>query len=535
MPGKHSEKVILQNKLKFIDNANTKYNNKYDYSKVNYINSRTSVIIICKIHGEFTQTPDAHISSRVVSGCKSCAMRYTIKEFIEKANRKHGDKYDYSESIYTRNEDMITIRCKDHGYFTQNANSHLQGNGCKECSKHKLGDSLRMTLDQFIEKAKARHGDKYDYTKVVYSNSSTDVIIGCPIHGDFKQRPANHFNSDGCAKCSKLVISEEYKKYTYGEFINESKKLNADRYNYDLSIDTDKKIYATDKFNITCKIHGIFNQQVNLHIAGANCPRCVAIEKNDMNRYTTEEFIRLATEIHGNKYDYSTTKYINTMTKVEIICKKCKKPFSQIPNSHLRGSGCGFCNKGIRNHFEFIEKAQSIHGDKYDYTKTKYISSADKVIITCALTKRDFYQLPTNHLKIDRGCPCCVIKRQSKGQQQWLRYLSISRPKLQHGLNGTEYRIVSTPYHADGYDLVDNTVYEYNGCYWHGCSSCFSPDEKNKHKDILYKDLYTNTLERKKIILSKGYIYKAIWECDWYKACKAVKKLQYFYRLKNPV
>jgi hypothetical protein len=533
MPGKHGNEAILQKKIKFINNASAKYNNKYDYSKVNYINSRTAVIIICKDHGEFTQTPTAHLSPKTVTGCKSCAMRYTNKEFIEKAKMKHGDKFDYSESIYTRNEDMITIRCKEHGYFTQNANSHLQGNGCKECSIKTRGDSLRFTVEQFIEKAKMKHGDKFNYKKVIYLNNSTKVIIGCPIHGDYTQTPANHLTSDGCAKCSNLAISEKYKKYTYGQFIEETKKLNMDKYEYDLDISMDKKICVTDKFDILCKIHGIFNQQINYHLSGGGCPDCANSTRNDNNRYNTDDFIKLAIKKHGDLFDYSLTKYIDSSIKVIILCKKCNKSFSQAPTSHLMGTGCGFCNKGIRNQDEFIEKAKLIHGNNFDYTKTKYIRSTDKVIITCRLSGKDFKQSPSNHLKPDRGCPCCITKRQSKGQKQWLAYLSISKPNLQHGLNGNEYRIESTPYYADGYDLVNNTIYEFNGCYWHGCSRCFPPDEKNKNSGILYKDLKTKTLKKEQIIISKGYKYVDIWECDWYRACKAIKKLQYLYRLKK--
>jgi len=517
MPGKHGEDAVLKTQALFISKAINKHGDKYEYNKVSYTNSRTPVIIVCKSHGEYRQSPDAHLAGR---GCKSCAMRSTTVEFIEKAKKTHGEKYDYSESVYTTMQDMITVRCYTHGYFTQNANSHISGNGCKECSKATIGNALRMTLDQFIEKARLKHGDKYDYSKVVYKNNSTKVIISCTSHGEFEQAPANHFISDGCPICSKLAVSEEYKKYTYGQFIEESKELNADRYEYDLTID------------ITCKKHGVFNQQVNLHIGGANCPRCAAVERNELNRYSIEDFIRLAKEVHGDIYDYSESTYTNSTAKTKIICKKCKKTFSQSAASHLRGTGCGFCNKGVRNTEEFIEKAKAIHGDKYDYTKTKYTRNTDNIIITCSLSKEDFYQRPANHLRADRGCPCCLVKRQSKGQQQWLTFLSVSLKNLQHGLNGKEYKIESTPYYADGYNLETNKVYEFNGCYWHGCSVCFQPDEKNKHSGVLYKDLKDKTLKRMELILSKGYKYDSVWECDWYRGCKAVKKIQYLWRTK---
>jgi len=532
MPGKHGTDAVLKSKNLFITNANIKHNNKYDYSKVLYINSRIPVIIICKKHGEFKQSPSSHLAGH---GCIPCAIRYTNEQFIELAKGIHGDNYDYSLVDYKNTSTKVDIHCNTcNTIFSQIPNSHLQGYGCRKCAFKRIGDFHRLSLEEFIIKANLKHNNKYDYTKVVYVNNSTDIIIICPDHGEFEQTPAQHFNSLGCRSCSIISLSENSKKYTYADFIREAKKTHGAKYIYSLSIANDTKVNVEDKVEITCIIHGIFKQQINLHLAGANCKRCTSIKTNNKNRYTTEQFIELAKEIHDDKYDYSLVDYKNISTKVDIKCNSCNKIFSQVPNSHLNGTGCPLCNRGISNLTEFITKAKQIHGElKYNYSKTVYVNGQTKVIIICNITKREFSQTPANHLKSDRGCPCCLVKRQSKGQIQWLAYLSISLINLQHGLNVGEHKISSTPYFADGYDPDSNTVYEYNGCYWHGCNICFPAEECNKNSGVCYKELNDKTKKRMETIISKGYKYYAIWEHEWFDAVKNIKLLQKRWRKKH--
>ena len=113
---------------------------------------------------------------------------------------------------------------------------------------------------------------------------------------------------------------------------------------------------------------------------------------------TTEEFIKKAKEIHGNKYDYSKVEYKNTSTKVCIICPEHGE-FWQTPNHHLQGHGCPKCkNEKIRKRHThnitiFIEKARKVHGDKYDYSKAEYINASTKVCIICP-EHGEFWQTP---------------------------------------------------------------------------------------------------------------------------------------------
>lgn len=126
----------------FIERSQIKYGDYYDYSKVIYINNRTKVTIVCPVHGDFTQLPSDHLRKRSVFGCKKCAniyMRATTEQFISKAIEVHGDKYDYSGSVYTSAKLPVTINCPSHGLFEQLANDHLNGCGCKQCRSDVTG------------------------------------------------------------------------------------------------------------------------------------------------------------------------------------------------------------------------------------------------------------------------------------------------------------------------------------------------------------------------------------------------------------
>ena len=179
----------------FIEAANIKHNYKYDYSKVVYVDQTlTEVTVICPEHGEFQQTPSKHLST---IGCKKCGRGYMdTDKFIKKAISIHNDKYNYTLTDFERSNTKVTILCDLHGEFTQTPNDHLTGYGCPKC-----GGTSKLSTDEFIEKAKIIHGDKYGYEKTDYTNSHINVTITCPFHGDFTQQPNNHLDGKGCKKC----------------------------------------------------------------------------------------------------------------------------------------------------------------------------------------------------------------------------------------------------------------------------------------------------------------------------------------------
>ena len=192
--------AIFKRKNKFIERAKIIHGDKYDYSKVDYINTHTKIIIICKKHGEFGQTPHHHKRGQ---GCPKCQYTYklTLNDFIEKAVKVHGNTYNYSKVNYINFETKVIIICKIHGEFSQTPHHHNSGQGCPKCKPIKISEKSRLTLDVFIEDAVKVHGGTYDYSKVDYIKSDIKIIIGCKIHGDFEQAPSHHKKGQGCPKC----------------------------------------------------------------------------------------------------------------------------------------------------------------------------------------------------------------------------------------------------------------------------------------------------------------------------------------------
>lgn len=213
----------------------------------------------------------------------------------------------------------------------------------------------KLTTEEFIEKAKSIHGDKYDYSKVIYKTTETKICIICKKCGnEFWQTPHSHLQGRGCYECAKLNFGE-YKR-------------------------SDKEI-----------------------------------------------FIEEALKIHKNHYNHSKVNYINNYTKVDIICNKCNCTFSQKPNDHLNGCGCPYCAKNKKLTTEtFIEKANLIHNNKFNYSKTYYVNSREKVCIICP-EHGEFWQRAVNHLS---GFGCSVCK-ESKLEKEIVQLLNKNNIKYE--------------------------------------------------------------------------------------------------------
>ena len=284
------------------------------------------------------------------------ARKVNIKDFISKARKIHGNKYDYSKVEYVNSQTKICIICPEHGEFWQVPSSHLQGIGCPKCGRSKASINRTSSNKKFINKARKIHGDKYDYSKINYVGVRIKICIICPEHGEFWQTPNSHLNGYGCPKCGYKTVQ---KKMSYG--------LNG--------------------------------------------------------------FLNKARKIHGNKYDYSKVEYVNSQTKICIICPEHGE-FWQVPSSHLQGIGCPKCsyvklsNERTKNTDKWIEEVKKIHYNKYDYTLTEYTGYYNKVKIICPI-HGIFEQKAYNHLQ-GKGCPKC---KTSKMELEWIAYLNENEIK----------------------------------------------------------------------------------------------------------
>ncbi len=129
-------------------------------------------------------------------------LRLTTEEFISRARRVHGNKYDYALVEYSGTFTRVKIICREHGEFEQKPTKHLIGHGCKTCGRLAFANATRLNTEQFIAKAKRVHGDKYDYSLVSYETTELPVKIVCPAHGEFEQKPKSHLLGRGCRKCA---------------------------------------------------------------------------------------------------------------------------------------------------------------------------------------------------------------------------------------------------------------------------------------------------------------------------------------------
>jgi len=206
--------------------------------------------------------------------------------------------------------------------------------------KRRMGGFGRkpLTQEEFIKKATNVHGNKYDYSKVVYKpaivvngkQKKTKICIICRIHGEFYQFSQNHLQGENCPNCNNRC-----KKYTKEEFIKKSEQIHGKKYDYSKVIYTN----VVTKICIVCDIHGQFYQTPQGHLAGNGCHKC----STDRQRLKLEDFINKAKLVHGNEFNYSKVDYKNAREKICIICEDHGE-FYQKPYSHLEGVGCPHCN-----------------------------------------------------------------------------------------------------------------------------------------------------------------------------------------------
>ena len=252
-----------------------KHNNKYDYSL--FLNSKRKIDIICKEHGIFTQDIYTHLNG---SGCPKCfGMNKNNLEFINQCNIIHNNKYNYSKTNYTKTQDNIIIICEIHGEFTQKANNHLNGQGCKLCATNVLHKN------EYINILNILFDNKYDYSLMNFYNKQSYIKVLCNIHEEFEIKLSLHLNGHGCKKCASDAL-----RYTNEEFISKSNIIHNFKYNYSLCEYTGNK----DKVTILCGKHGKFKQIPNDHLNGAGCPICKSSKG--------ELAIRNYLEFHNIKY-----------------------------------------------------------------------------------------------------------------------------------------------------------------------------------------------------------------------------------------
>lgn len=260
-----SKKITTED---FVKDSNIVHNNFYDYSKTNYVKAKTKVIITCKEHGDFSQTPNSHKNG---NGCPKCGhkskKKWSKSRFIKELKSRCGNELPYDViGEYKGTSNNILIENK-YGVCNVRANHLLSGviPGIETAL-----DSTEYWKNQAIE----THSFLYDYSNSVYKNSDTNIKIVCKKHGVFEQIPYVHIRGSHCPKCAfKEMGLEKSKKYSKNYSKKANKKHN-NRYKYL----KDKVFKAKDTVEIECPIHGIFHQVADNHLRGDGCSQCSIVE-----------------------------------------------------------------------------------------------------------------------------------------------------------------------------------------------------------------------------------------------------------------
>jgi hypothetical protein len=298
-------------------------------------------------------------------------------------------------------------------------------------------------------------------------------------------------------------------KRTTEEFIEEAKKIHGNLYDYCFFIYKG----INEKNKIICNIHGEFWQSPHDHLKGRGCPLCGRQNIGLKSKLSQEEFIKRAINIHGNNFCYTESIYIGMHKPIKIICKSKRHITTPKAHDHLFGYGCLMCyhevigDRNRKSTHDFIKEASIIHHNKYDYSKVIYKNNNTKVDIICYI-HGTYKQTPDNHLN-GHACPKCCHSI-SKPEMLWLDSLSIPEEYRQKVLYINNKKI-----NTDAYDPITNTIYEFNGDFWHGNPKKYNADAFNKVVKKTFGELYNKTVDRENLIKQAGYNIVSIWESDF--------------------
>ena len=344
-------------KEEFIKKCIEKYGNEFSYEKTVYKNISTKIVVTDKNGIDHEVWPQYFLYKS-----KNKNLKCTTENVIQKSKEIFGQNtYSYEKVKCSKSSDTIIITCPIHGDFYKTVNAHINcKQGCPKCG-YQFVDT-----NKFIENARKIHGDKYDYSKVEYVNSQTKVCIICKKCGyEFWQTPNAHLKGNGCKNCQRLnhILSVD-------EFITSS-KLQERKIEL-----ISNYVNASTICKFKCNNCGYEWDAIPFKIkSGRGCPSCAGKGSGINGMCTTEEFIKKARKVHGDKYDYSKVEYKGAYMPICIICHKKDKDgkehgeFWQTPITHLNSNGCQKCNETKLE--RIIRKFCDKYSIKYTYQAGK--------------------------------------------------------------------------------------------------------------------------------------------------------------------
>lgn len=489
----------------------------------------------------------------------SCSMpkRMTFEEFVQKAREVRGDRFEYRADGWKGVASKVWITCPDHGEWHTLGNLHLRGIECPRCAQ----PGANMTFDEYVVKARESRGDRFSYRPEGWKGISGKVWITCPDHGEWHAPAAWHLKGIECPRCSRPRAN-----MTFDEMVVEARSIHGYQFDY-----VDEKWTGVAGVVVyDCPFHGRIEQIAGDHLRGIGCRQCGFVKVGDASRMTREEFIVKAHSVHGDRYDYPDQPF-GGRTALQIVCR-VHGPFKQRRGEHFAGHGCHTCGgRKRRNTEQYIADAKAVHGDRFTYEKTKFVTTTDKVIVTCpihgdfrvgakphlygngclecsGLRRRTtqefiaearkkhgdrydyslveyvnsnvdvtivcashgpFVQKPVYHLVNVVGCPTCTYSV-SRPETSWLDDLGIDT-----SLRQARIRLQGKSRSVDAFDPSTNTVYEFWGSWWHGDPKVFPPDGVHRVAKKTYAELHRKTMEKRRLILAAGYRLVEVWESEY--------------------
>lgn len=323
-----------------------------------------------------------------------------------------------------------------------------------------------LTTENWVVRFREAHGEQYDYSRVDTKGQNDPVVIICPSHGEFKKTPVAHGRDrKPCPDCARDADQSR----RGDEFISRFIAMHGSKFDY-------SKVQfrgVTNPIVVICPSHGEFSVTPANHLRSASgCRKCGHIEKlgttSDRSRLTPiERFLKR----HGDKYDYSLVQYRGNQSKVTVICPNHGE-FTVSPVEHWKGSGCKQCNTKSIDQEECIRRFRAQHGDKFDYSKTVFVSQTVAVTVICP-EHGGFSVQPVNHWKTRSGCKgCAADNRRLKSSME-----VVSRFVLVHG-NAYKYdKFIYNDMHSLSTITCkkhgDFAMSPANHLSDHGCPSCW--------------------------------------------------------------
>jgi uncharacterized protein with PIN domain len=313
----------------FVEESNKTHNNKYDYSKVNYINNRTKVQIICPLHGEFEQLPGNHLKGK---GCKYCAPNKPMdtKIFIDKSKILFGDYYTYEKVLYVKSSEKVKITCQKHGDFDITPNNHLiKRQGCPRCNRV-------IDTTSFIEKSKKRFNKKFTYENTEYISMKNNCTINCEIHGDINVTPLYHLNSQfGCKKCSN---SNSVSETELSDFLNENDVTHKIK-DREILEGKELDIYIP-KYNLAIELNGLYwhsSEFLDKNYHMNKTEKCLSKNINLIHIFEDEWVNKkdIIKSMIKHRLFLSEKKIFARKCEIKIVPKKEKRVF--LNENHLQG------------------------------------------------------------------------------------------------------------------------------------------------------------------------------------------------------